>query len=112
MAWEWQAKAIRPEAARELEPALRPDWEDAVLPPDEASVGQPRLKTRGAVLKAVPKKRAGDFAMQGKCKDIWPEGNASAFLRRIMLDETKNKVSADWPSSRQAVCRRSIAGSQ
>jgi glycine oxidase len=73
-----KAEPLRPEDARELEPALSPEVEAAALRPDEASVDN-RLLTE-AVLAGAQRSGAEIFA--GRVVDgIWREGGRCAGLR-------------------------------
>ncbi len=83
-----KAEPLRPEDARELEPALSPDVQAAALRPDEASVDNRALTQ--AVLQAAH--RSGVEIFPGHAaKAIWREGNTCAGLE--FQDE---KVSAKW----------------
>jgi glycine oxidase len=83
-----KAEPLRPEDARELEPALSPDVQAAALRPDEASVDNRALTQ--AVLQAA--RRSGVEIFPGHAaKAIWREGNTCAGLE--FQDE---KVSAKW----------------
>jgi glycine oxidase len=82
------AEPLRPEDARELEPALNEDVEAAVLRPDEASVDN-RLLT-AAILESARRSGAEIFSENG-VKGIWREGNRCAGL--ILQNE---KVEAKW----------------
>jgi glycine oxidase len=83
-----KAEALRAEDARELEPALSPELQAAVLRPDEASVDNREL-TRG-VLEAA--RRSGAQIVAGrKVKAIWQEGEKCSGL---VLD--KEKIAAEW----------------
>jgi glycine oxidase len=73
-----KAEPLRPEDARELEPALSPQVEAAALRPDEASVDN-RLLTQG-VLAAAQRSGAEIFAGQ-VVEGIWREGGRCAGLR-------------------------------
>jgi glycine oxidase len=73
-----KAEPLRPEDARELEPALSPEVEAAALRPDEASVDN-RLLTQG-VLAAAQRSGAEIFAGQ-VVEGIWREGGRCAGLR-------------------------------
>jgi glycine oxidase len=83
-----KAEPLRPEDARELEPALSPEVEAAALRPDEASV-ENRLLTQ-AVLAAAQRRGAEIFAGHS-VQGIWREGGRCAGLR--LLDEN---VAAEW----------------
>src|SRR6266852_7729677 len=75
--WGLKAEAISSEDARELEPALNPDVEAAVLRPDEASVDN-RALTR-AVLEAARKSGAEIFS-GSEVKAIWREQRCAGLL--------------------------------
>jgi glycine oxidase len=83
-----KAEPLRPEDARELEPALSPDVQAAALRPDEASVDNRALTQ--AVLQAARRSGVGIFPGHA-AKAIWREGNTCAGLE--FQDE---KVSAKW----------------
>jgi glycine oxidase len=83
-----RAEPLRPEDARELEPALSEEVEAAVLRPDEASVDN-RLLT-AAILESARRSGAEIFSENG-AKAIWREGNRCAGL--ILQNE---KVEAKW----------------
>jgi glycine oxidase len=83
-----RAEPLRPEDARELEPALSEDVEAAVLRPDEASVDN-RLLT-AAILESARRSGTEIFSENG-VKGIWREGNRCAGL--ILQNE---KVEAKW----------------
>src|SRR6266478_1323009 len=68
--WGLTAEALSAEDARELEPALSPEVEAAVLRPDEASVDNRALTQ--AVLDAARKSRAEIFAHH-EVQGIWRE---------------------------------------
>jgi glycine oxidase len=83
-----KAEPLRPEDARELEPALSPDVQAAAFRPDEASVDNRALTH--AVLQAA--RRSGVEIFPGHAaKAIWQEGNTCAGLE--LQDE---KISAKW----------------
>jgi glycine oxidase len=86
--WGLRAEAISAEDARELEPALSPAVEAAVLRPDEASVDNRALTQ--AVLQAARKSGAEIFARR-EVQGIWREKQRCAGL---LLDN--EKVSAKW----------------
>jgi glycine oxidase len=86
--WGLKAEAISAEDARELEPALSPDVEAAVLRPDEASVDNRALTQ--AVLEAARKSGAEIFAAR-KVQGIWREKDRCAGLQ-----VENEKVSAKW----------------
>jgi glycine oxidase len=100
--WGLQAEAISAEDARELEPALSPELEAAVLRPDEASVDN-RALTR-AVLEAAQKSGAEIFAHQ-EVQGIWREKQRCAGL--LLKNE---KVSADWTIIAAGCFSANIAG--
>jgi glycine oxidase len=83
-----RAEPLRPEDARELEPALSEEVEAAVLRPDEASVDN-RLLT-AAILESARRSGAEIFSENG-VKGIWHDGNRCAGL--ILQNE---KVEAGW----------------
>jgi glycine oxidase len=83
-----KAEPLRPEDARELEPALSEEVETAVLRPEEASVDN-RLLT-AAILEAARRSGAEFFSGSG-AKAIWREGNRCAGL--ILQNE---KAEAEW----------------
>jgi len=83
-----KAEPLRPEDARELEPALSPEVEAAALRPDEASV-ENRLLTQ-AVLAAAQRRGAEIFAGHS-VQGIWRVGGRCAGLR--LLDKN---VAAEW----------------
>lgn len=85
-----KAEPIRADDARELEPALNPELEAALLRPEEASVDN-RALTR-AVLFAAHKSGAEVFARR-KATSIWRDGARCAGL--IFADQA-DKVSAKW----------------
>ena len=83
-----QAEPLRPEEARELEPALSPEVEAAALRPEEASIDNRALTQ--AVLHAAQKSGAEifpDHAVQA----IWREGSRCAGLKL-----RNENVSAKW----------------
>jgi glycine oxidase len=83
-----RAEPLRPDDARELEPALSEEVEAAVLRPDEACIDN-RLFT-AAILEAARRSGAEVFPANG-VKAIWREGNRCAGL--ILQNE---KVEAGW----------------
>lgn len=83
-----KAEPLRPQDARELEPALSADMEAAALRPEEASVDNRLLAT--AVLAAAKKSGAQIFAGEG-AQAIWHEGSHCAGLK--LKTDT---VSAKW----------------
>ena len=85
-----KAEPIRADDARELEPALNPELEAALLRPEEASVDN-RALTR-AVLFAAHKSGAEVFARR-KATSIWRDGARCAGL--IFADQA-DKASAKW----------------
>src|SRR5712671_8209747 len=86
--WGLQAEAISAEDARELEPALSPELEAAVLRPDEASVDNRSLTH--AVLEAARKSGVEIYARR-EVQGIWREKQRCAGL--LLKNE---KVSAAW----------------
>jgi glycine oxidase len=86
--WGLRAEAISAEDARELESALSPDVEAAVLRPDEASVDNRALTQ--AVLEAARKSGAEIFAHH-KVRGIWREKD-----RCVGLQLENENVSAKW----------------
>jgi glycine oxidase len=83
-----KAEPLRPEDARELEPALSPDVEAAALRPEEASVDN-RLLT-DAVLHAAQSSNVEILPGQA-VQGIWREGGRCAGLRLAA-----ERVSAKW----------------
>jgi len=73
-----KAEPLRPEDARELEPALSPDVEAAALRPEEASIDNRALTQ--AVLHAARKRGAEIFADHA-VEAIWREGGRCAGLK-------------------------------
>jgi len=100
--WGLQAEAISAEDARELEPALSPELEAAVLRPAEASVDN-RALTR-AVLEAAQKSGAEIFAHQ-EVQGIWREKQRCAGL--LLKNE---KISAEWTIIAAGCFSANIAG--
>jgi glycine oxidase len=100
--WGLQAEAISAEDARELEPALSPELEAAVLRPDEASVDN-RALTR-AVLEAAQKSGAEIFAHQ-EVQGLWHEKQRCAGL--LLKND---KISADWTIVAAGCFSANIAG--
>jgi glycine oxidase len=100
--WGLQAEAISAEDARELEPALSPELEAAVLRPDEASVDN-RALTR-AVFEAARKSGAEIFAHH-EVQGIWREKQRCAGL--LLKNE---KVSAGWTIIAAGCFSANIAG--
>jgi glycine oxidase len=100
--WGLRAEAISAEDARELEPALSPEVEVAVVRPDEASVDNRALTP--AVLDAARKSGAEIFAHH-EVQEILREKRRCAGLR------LKNeKVSAKWTIIASGAFSASIAG--
>src|SRR5882762_5210190 len=83
-----KAEPLRPEDARELEPALSEEAEAAVLRPDEGSVDNRALTS--AILEAAQRSGVEVFSGNG-AKAIWREGNRCAGL--LLQNE---KVEAKW----------------
>ena len=73
-----KAEPLRPEEARELEPALSPDVEAAALRPDEASIDNRALTQ--AVLRAAQEKGAQIFP-DHEVEAVWREGGRCAGLK-------------------------------
>ena len=86
--WGLKAEALGADDARELEPALSPEMEAAVLRPDEASVDN-RVLTR-AVLDAARKSGAEIFAHR-EVREIWRDKQRCAGL--LLENE---KILAEW----------------
>jgi glycine oxidase len=86
--WGLRAEAISAEDAHDLEPALSPELEAAVLRPDEASVDN-RALTR-AVFEAARKSGAEIFAHH-QVQGIWREKQRCGGL--LLKD---GKISAEW----------------
>jgi glycine oxidase len=86
--WGLKAEALSAEDARELEPALSPELEAAVLRPDEASVDNRALTH--AVMEAARKSGAEIF-VHHKVQGIWRDRERCAGL--LLANE---KVSAKW----------------
>lgn len=100
--WGLKAEAISAEDARELEPALTPDVEAAVLRPDEASVDNRALTP--AVLEAARKSGAEIFANR-KVLGLWREKDRCAGLQLA-----NEKVSAKWTVVAAGSFSANIAG--
>jgi glycine oxidase len=100
--WGLTAEAISAEDARELEPALSPEVEAAVLRPDEASVDN-RALTR-AVLEAA-RKSGAEICAHRKVQGIWREQSRCAGLQL----ENEN-VSAKWTIIAAGSFSANIAG--
>jgi glycine oxidase len=83
-----KAEPLRPEDARELEPALSEEVEAAVLRPEEASVDNRAFTA--AILKAAQRSGVEIFSGDG-AKAIWREGHHCAGL--VLQNE---KVEANW----------------
>lgn len=86
--WGLRAEAISAEDARELEPALSPELEAAVLRPDEASVDNRALTQ--AVLEAARKSGVEIFS-QHEAQGVWQEKERCAGL--LLKGE---KIAAKW----------------
>jgi len=97
-----KAEPLRPEDARELEPALNPDVEAAALRPEEASIDN-RALTR-AVLEAARQSGAEIFPEHG-VDAIWREGGRCAGLRVHGED-----VAAEWTVIAAGCFSANIAG--
>ena len=100
--WGLKAEAISAEDARELEPALSPELEAAVLRPDEASVDN-RALTR-AVLEAARKSGVEIFAHR-EVQGVWRERERCAGL--LLKDD---KISAKWTIVAAGCFSASIGG--
>jgi glycine oxidase len=100
--WGLRAEAISAVDARELEPALSPELEAAVLRPDEASVDNRALTQ--AVLAAARKSGAEIFSHR-EVRGVWREKQRCAGL----LFENE-KVSANWTIIAAGSFSASIAG--
>jgi glycine oxidase len=99
-----KAEPLRPEDARELEPALSPDVQAAALRPEEASVDN-RALTR-AVLEAARKSGVETFPAH-PVKSIWREGDTCAGL-----ELQSEKVCAKWTIIAAGCFSSSIEGMQ
>ena len=97
-----KAEAMSAEDARELEPALSPELEAAVLRPDEASVDN-RLLTH-AVLDAARKSGAEIFSHR-EVQGVWREKERCAGL--LLKNE---QISAKWTIIAAGAFSASIAG--
>ncbi len=100
--WGLKAEAISAEDARELEPALSPELEAAVLRPDEASVDNRSLTH--AVLEAARKSGVEIFAHR-EVQGIWREKQRCSGL--LLKNE---KVSAGWTIIAAGSFSANIAG--
>ena len=100
--WGLRAEALSAEDARELEPALSPELEAAVLRPDEASVDTRALTQ--AVLDAARKSGAEIFPHR-EVRGVWREKQRCAGL--LLENE---KVSANWTIIAAGSFSASIAG--
>ena len=100
--WGLKAEAISAEDARELEPALSPELEAAVLRPDEASVDNRSLTH--AVLEAARKSGVEIFA-HSEVQEIWREKQRCAGL--LLKNE---RVSAEWTIIAAGAFSANIAG--
>src|ERR1700730_9626259 len=97
-----KAEAISAEDARELEPALSPEVEAAVLRPDEASVDNRALTS--AVLEAARKSGVEIFAHRKAQGILREKGRCSG------LQLENEKVSANWTIIAAGSFSPSIAG--
>ena len=97
-----KAEAISAEDARELEPALSPEVEAAVLRPDEASVDNRALTH--AVLEAARKSGAEIFPHR-EVQGVWRDTNRCAGL--LLKGE---KIEAQWTIIAAGSFSASIAG--
>jgi len=100
--WGLRAEAISGDDARELEPALGPEVEAAVLRPDEASVDNRALTQ--AVLEAARRSGAEIFPHHG-AKGIW---RAKDRCTGLLLEG--QKVSARWTIVAAGCFSASITG--
>jgi glycine oxidase len=101
-----KAEPMRADDARELEPAVNPEIEAAVLRPEEASVDN-RALTR-AVLDAARKSGAEVFPGR-KVTSIWRDGERCAGL---IFAEEDEKVSAKWSIIAAGSFSARIAGAE
>jgi glycine oxidase len=99
-----KAEPLRPEDARELEPALSQDVQAAALRPEEASVDNRALTQ--AVLQAARKSGVEIFPAH-PVKRIWREGGKCAGLE--LHDE---KISAEWTVIAAGCFSPSIEGAE
>ena len=97
-----KAEAISAEDARELEPALSPEVEAAVLRPDEASVDNRALTQ--AVLNAA-RKSGAEIYPHREVQGVWREKERCAGL--LLKDE---RISAKWTIIAAGSFSASIAG--
>jgi glycine oxidase len=97
-----KAEAMSAEDARELEPALSPELEAAVLRPDEASVDNRALTQ--AILEAARKSGAEIFSHR-EVQGIWREKERCAGL--LLKNE---QISAKWTIIAAGAFSASIAG--
>ena len=102
--WGLRAEAIGAEDARELEPALSPELEAAVLRPDEASVDN-RVLTQ-AVLQAAQKQGVQIFSNQA-VQAIWHDKNRCNGLR-----VGNESVAAEWTVIAAGCFSANIAGAE
>jgi glycine oxidase len=100
--WGLKAEAISAEDARDLEPALSPELDAAVLRPDEASVDNRALTH--AVLQAARKSGAEIFTRR-EVQGVWREKQRCAGL--LLENE---KVSAQWTIIAAGSFSATIAG--
>jgi glycine oxidase len=97
-----KAEPLRPEDARELEPALSDDLEAAVLRPEEASIDN-RLLT-AAVFEAAQRSGA-EIVSSSRVKGIWRDG---ARCRGLLLEN--EKAEAQWTVAAAGCFSGTIAG--
>lgn len=102
--WGLRAEAIGAEDARELEPALSPELEAAVLRPDEASVDNRALTQ--AVLQAAQKQGVQIFSNQA-VQAIWHDKNRCNGLR-----VGNESVAAEWTVIAAGCFSANIAGAE
>jgi glycine oxidase len=97
-----KAEAISAEDARELEPALSPELEAAVLRPDEASVDNRALTH--AILEAA-RKSGAEILAHREVQGVWREKDRCAGL---LLED--DKISSKWTIIAAGSFSASIAG--
>jgi len=101
-----KAEPMRADDARELEPALSPEMEAAVLRPEEASVDNRALTQ--AVLAAARKSGAKIFAGR-KVTSLWRTGERCGGL---VLGEQEETISAKWTIIAAGSFSAQIAGAE
>lgn len=100
--WGLRAEAVSGNEARELEPALSPELEAAILRPDEASVDNRALMQ--AILKAA-RKSGVEICAGSAVRGIWRE---KQLCRGLLLEN--EKVSAQWTIIAAGAFCATIAG--